>query len=78
MCGIVGLFLKCPRLEPELGTHLAAMLGTMRDRGPGSTWTKKGGNFGYGARFARAALSTWRRERKLARTGARPEKIHSS
>jgi glycosyltransferase involved in cell wall biosynthesis len=51
---------------------------TMRDRAPGSTWTKKGGNLGYGARFARAALSTWRRDRKLARMGARPEKIHSS
>jgi glycosyltransferase involved in cell wall biosynthesis len=51
---------------------------TMRDRGPGSTRTKKGGNLGYGARFARAALNTWRRDRKLARRGARPEKIHSS
>jgi hypothetical protein len=51
---------------------------TMRDRAPGSTWTKKGGNLGYGVRFARAALSTWRRDRKLARIGARPEKIHSS
>ena len=36
MCGIVGLFLKRPGLEPELGTHLAAMLATMRDRGPDS------------------------------------------
>ena len=36
MCGIVGLFLKRPGLEPELGTHLATMLGTMRDRGPDS------------------------------------------
>lgn len=36
MCGIVGLFLKRPGLEPELGLHLAAMLATMRDRGPDS------------------------------------------
>lgn len=36
MCGIVGLFLKRPGLEPELGSHLAAMLATMRDRGPDS------------------------------------------
>ncbi len=36
MCGIVGLFLKRPGLELELGTHLAAMLVTMRDRGPDS------------------------------------------
>src|SRR3954469_23405201 len=36
MCGIVGLFLKNPLLEPELGGHLAAMLGTVRDRGPDS------------------------------------------
>jgi methylamine---glutamate N-methyltransferase subunit A len=36
MCGIVGLFLKNPRLQPELGSHLAAMLGVMSDRGPDS------------------------------------------
>ena len=36
MCGIVGLFLKRPGLEPELGAHLATMLATMRDRGPDS------------------------------------------
>ena len=30
--------------------------------------TKKGGNFGYGVRFARAAVHTWRRDRKAART----------
>ena len=36
MCGIVGLFIKRPGLEPELGHHLAAMLATMRDRGPDS------------------------------------------
>jgi len=36
MCGIVGLFLKRPGLEPELGIHLAGMLDTMRDRGPDS------------------------------------------
>src|SRR2546425_9608517 len=36
MCGIVGLFLKDPRLEPELGALLAGMLGTLCDRGPDS------------------------------------------
>lgn len=36
MCGIVGLFLKDPKLEPELGRHLATMLGVMCDRGPDS------------------------------------------
>ena len=36
MCGIVGLFLKEPELEPQLGAMLAAMLGTLCDRGPDS------------------------------------------
>jgi methylamine---glutamate N-methyltransferase subunit A len=36
MCGIVGLFLKDPKLEPELGKHLAIMLETMTARGPDS------------------------------------------
>jgi glutamate synthase domain-containing protein 1 len=36
MCGIVGLFLKNPALEPQLGAMLAGMLGVMCDRGPDS------------------------------------------
>ncbi len=36
MCGIVGLFLKDPALEPELGHLTAGMLETMTDRGPDS------------------------------------------
>ncbi len=36
MCGIVGLFLKDPKLESQLGTLLADMLITMTDRGPDS------------------------------------------
>ena len=36
MCGIVGLFLKDPALEPELGGHLAVMLESMTARGPDS------------------------------------------
>jgi len=36
MCGIVGLFLKTPKLEPKLGELTAAMLTTMTDRGPDS------------------------------------------
>jgi glutamate synthase domain-containing protein 1 len=36
MCGIVGLFLKDPKLEPQLGALLADMLIIMTDRGPDS------------------------------------------
>lgn len=36
MCGIVGLFLKDPALEPKLGDMLTDMLITMTDRGPDS------------------------------------------
>src|SRR5882672_2422435 len=36
MCGIVGLFLKDARLEPELGRLTASMLGELCDRGPDS------------------------------------------
>jgi glycosyltransferase involved in cell wall biosynthesis len=58
------------------GYRLAEVPTTMRDRGAHATGTKKGGNFGYGVRFARAAVHTWRRDRKAARTRLRPEKIH--
>jgi glycosyltransferase involved in cell wall biosynthesis len=60
------------------GFRLAEVPTTMRDRGVHATGTKKGGNFGYGVRFARAALHTWRRDRMAARTRLRPEKIHTS
>jgi glycosyltransferase involved in cell wall biosynthesis len=60
------------------GYRLAEVPTTMRDRGVHATGTKKGGNFGYGVRFARAALRTWMRDRKAARTRLRPEKIHTS
>jgi glutamate synthase domain-containing protein 1 len=36
MCGIVGLFLKTPFLESELGLHFAKMLASMSSRGPDS------------------------------------------
>ncbi|MGY6548486.1 MAG: class II glutamine amidotransferase [Roseinatronobacter sp.] len=36
MCGIVGLFLKTPELQPQLGHLLTDMLITMTDRGPDS------------------------------------------
>lgn len=36
MCGIVGLFLKNKDLEPQLGSLLSTMLGTMCERGPDS------------------------------------------
>jgi glutamate synthase domain-containing protein 1 len=36
MCGIVGLYLKNPALEPTLGESLSAMLVELSDRGPDS------------------------------------------
>lgn len=36
MCGIVGLFIKNPEMEADLGKHLSAMLAEMTDRGPDS------------------------------------------
>jgi glycosyltransferase involved in cell wall biosynthesis len=60
------------------GFRLAEVPTTMRDRDVHAGKTKKGGNFGYGVRFARAALRTWTRDRKAARTRLRPEKIHTS
>jgi hypothetical protein len=50
------------------GYRLGEVPTTMRDRGTHATGTKKGGNLGYGVRFARAALHTWRRDRNAART----------
>src|ERR1700733_6230932 len=60
------------------GFRLAEVPTTMRDRGAHATGTKKGGNLGYGVRFTRAALHTWKRDRKAARTRLRPEKIQCS
>src|SRR5690349_20687405 len=36
MCGIVGLFLKNQALEPQLGSMISKLLGTMCERGPDS------------------------------------------
>jgi glycosyltransferase involved in cell wall biosynthesis len=60
------------------GYRLAEVPSTMRDRAAHATGTKKGGNFGYGMRFARAAVHTWWRDRSAARTRLRPAKIHNS
>jgi len=60
------------------GYRLAEVPTTMRDRGAHATTTKKGGNFGYGVRFARAAVHTWWRDRNAARTRLRPVKIQRS
>ncbi len=60
------------------GYRLAEVPTTMRDRERHATGTKKGGNLGYGIRFARAAVHTWRRDRRAARTRLRPEKIQNS
>ena len=48
MCGIVGLFLKTQRLEPELGALTARMLATMSDRGPDSAGFAVYGDAGHG------------------------------
>jgi len=60
------------------GYRLAEVPTTMRDRESHATRTKKGGNFGYGVRFARAAIHTWRRDRKAARKRLRPVNTHRS
>jgi glycosyltransferase involved in cell wall biosynthesis len=60
------------------GYRLAEVPTTMRDRGHHATKTKKGGNFGYGVRFARAAVHTWWRDRKAARMRERPENTQCS
>jgi glutamate synthase domain-containing protein 1 len=36
VCGIIGLFLKNPELQPHLGRYAAAMLEVLSDRGPDS------------------------------------------
>ena len=36
MCGIVGLFIKNPQLESQLGALVAPMLSEMTERGPDS------------------------------------------
>ncbi len=60
------------------GFRLAEVPTTMRDRGKQATGTKKGGNFGYGVRFARAAVHTWWRDRKAARRRDRPANTQCS
>jgi glycosyltransferase involved in cell wall biosynthesis len=60
------------------GFRLAEVPTTMRDRGKHATGTKKGGNFGYGVRFARAAVHTWWRDRKAARKRERPANTQCS
>lgn len=44
MCGIVGLHLRDPGLEPRLGELLTTMLGEMTDRGPDSAGVAVYGN----------------------------------
>ena len=60
------------------GFRVIEVATTMLDRPAGATGTKKGPNLLYGARFARAVLGTWRRERKAARTRLRSEKTQYS
>lgn len=60
------------------GFRLAEVPTTMRDRGKHATKTKKGGNLGYGVRFARAAIHTWWRDRTAARNRDLPANTHLS
>jgi glycosyltransferase involved in cell wall biosynthesis len=60
------------------GYRLGEVPTTMRDRERHATGTKKGGNLGYGIRFARAAVHTWRRDRKAARKRLRPANTQCS
>jgi glycosyltransferase involved in cell wall biosynthesis len=60
------------------GYRIAEVPTTMRDRDDHATRTKKGSNFSYGVRFARAAVHTWRRDRKAARNRLRPAKTQRS
>jgi glycosyltransferase involved in cell wall biosynthesis len=60
------------------GFRLGEVPTTMRDRGDHATGTKKGGNLGYGVRFARAAVQTWWRDRNAARKRDRPANTQRS
>jgi glycosyltransferase involved in cell wall biosynthesis len=60
------------------GFRLSEVPTTMRDRGRHATGTKKGGNLGYGVRFARAAVQTWWRDRTAARRRERPANTQCS
>jgi glycosyltransferase involved in cell wall biosynthesis len=60
------------------GFRLGEVPTTMRDRGDHATGTKKGGNLGYGLRFARAAVQTWWRDRNAARKRDRPANTQRS
>jgi glycosyltransferase involved in cell wall biosynthesis len=60
------------------GFRLSEVPTTMRDRGQHATGTKKGGNLGYGVRFARAAVHTWWRDRTAARRRERPANTQCS
>ena len=51
MCGIVGLFLKNPKLEPQLGALLSNMLETMTGRGPDSAGFAVYGASGAGVKL---------------------------
>ena len=60
------------------GYRLAEVPTTMRDRGDHATRTKKGNNWRYGLRFARAATQTWWRDRSAARNRLRPANTQRS
>jgi glutamate synthase domain-containing protein 1 len=71
MCGIVGLFLKTPELEPQIGRLTAEMLAVMTDRGPDSAgFAVYGRPCPAGLKFTlRGGDFTSLAERLTARTG---------
>jgi amidophosphoribosyltransferase len=77
MCGIVGLFLKHAKLEPELGDLTAVMVSELRDRGPDSAGFAVYGNETPGitklCAVAREGSVAWARiaDRLSQATGAR-------
>ncbi len=70
MCGIVGLFLKTPELESRLGALTAAMLATMRDRGPDSAGFAVYGAEAAGVKLTLRGLDTVALERAIDDVGA--------
>jgi glutamate synthase domain-containing protein 1 len=76
MCGIVGLFLKDAKLQPELGALTSSMLATLCDRGPDSAgFAVYGGEVGGHVKLtlrAPAGLDWDRVMRELAKVSGSP------
>jgi glutamate synthase domain-containing protein 1 len=76
MCGIVGLFLKDAKLQPELGALTSSMLATLCDRGPDSAgFAVYGGEVGGHVKLtlrAPAGFAWDRVMRELAKVSGSP------